>query len=169
MAMDFKRIMLPCVLAAALAGCAATPDSYPSLAIRPGERVEGTMVSAPEEPFLPPPVAPGTLGTADSYLATVQAAHQAFEAEQARVASTVRAGKGAAPGTEAWSRAHVALADLERVRSRAVIALADFNQLYVDTAVDGEALERLAAMREELTGLVDEEDRVIHDLATDLR
>ena len=66
-------------------------------------------------------------------------------------------------------QAQVALASLEAARSRAMIALADLDRLYVDAAVGGEELTRIAPVRESVVELVAQQDATIEALRTGTR
>ena len=163
------RIALPPALAvsAMLASCAGAPEgAYPSLAIRDIERVSGTL-AAPEP--LPAPEPPATLLRLDDLTDQASAAHARFlEAAPAAGRLTQEAG---AVGTEGWARGQVALADLQAIRSQAMIALADLDRLYVDavTASGGGAVQPIATARDSVGAMVAEEDRVIATLAAGLR
>jgi hypothetical protein len=144
---------------ALLAACKTADDSYPSLDIRPAERATGTLV--PVEPYVPPPTPPA-VGTRLSQLsAAVTAAHSAFQQEAPKARSAVNAARGSGPGGEAWSVAQVAIAGLESSRSKAMIALADLDRLYVDASVEGGELNRIAATRDAAIAKGEEENATI--------
>ena len=155
--------------------CASTGDGrFPSLATRPGERVSGTLEPAPA-----PPLPPATAATGSRVAALREqalAAHRTFAERRSSAESLSNAARGAAPGTEAWSVAQVALADLEAARSQAMVALADLDALYVaaqDAAVSsgGESgdLAAVAAARDEVIRLIGEEDATLAALRGRLR
>jgi hypothetical protein len=150
-----------------LAACASAPGEYPSLAIRDAERVTGT-IAAPE-PYIPPPTPAPVLDRVAQLTGEAASAHAVFLGEAPRARSTVSAARGAGAGSESWAQAQVALAGLEGARSRAMIALADLDRLYVDAAVEAAETERIAAAREEVIGMVEAEDAVIAELAAVLR
>lgn len=161
--MPVRRDLAPALLTATLlAGCAAQGD-YPSLAIRDAERVTGT-ISAPETTYTPPAPAPATLAQATDLLAAVRSAHDRFVAAQPAARRTATAARGAGPGSEGWSDAQVAIANLESIRSSAMIAMADLDRLYVDAAVAGEQVESLQSAREAAAALVEQENAVIAEL-----
>ena len=85
-----------------------------------------------------------------------------FELPAARTA--VAAARGTEEGEDAWARAQVAIAGLQASRSRAMIALADIDRLYVDAALEGTALDSLTAAREQIAGQVEQEDAVVEEL-----
>jgi len=165
------RIALPPALAfsALLASCAGAPEgAYPSLAIRDIERVSGTL-AAPEPLPAPEPPAPATLLRLDDLTDQASAAHARFlEAAPAAGRLTQEAG---AVGTEGWARGQVALADLQAIRSQAMIALADLDRLYVDAVTErgGGAVQPIATARDSVGAMIAEEDRVIATLAAGLR
>jgi hypothetical protein len=63
----------------------------------------------------------------------------------------------------------VALAALGAARSRAMIALADLDRIYVDAAVNGEALDRVGPARDSVAAQVEQQDATIAELASALR
>jgi len=109
------------------------------------------------------------LGRLDRLAADAASAHRAFLAEAPGVRGAVAAALGAEVGSDSWSQAQVALAGLESARSRAMIALADLDRLYVDAAVGGEELTRIAATRDTVAAQVDEQNGAIEALLRSLR
>jgi hypothetical protein len=146
-----------------LAGCAST-GRYPSLAIRDAERATGTLQPAEPAPYVPPATPPETLDRIGRLAADAQAAHRTFLAAVEKGRATIAAGRSAAQGTDAWSRAQIALADLEASRSQAMIALADLDRLYVDAELAGGELERISAARDESAALIATENETIDAL-----
>lgn len=146
-----------------LAGCAADYDSYPSLARRPAERISGTAEPAPPTTAPPPVVVP----SADLTLRLTQlsdqaqAAHREFTGRQARAEDLVGAARGASVGSETWSVASVALADLESSRSQAMVALADLDGIYAAERINGGNGANIAATRDRVIGWIGEEDEVL--------
>ncbi len=161
---------VPLVLALLVAACATREDPrFPSLAMRPAERVTGTM--APGTPEPPPPALTPTTGDRLAALrGQALAAHRLFGEHRGRTAALAAAGRGAAPGSESWSVAQVALADLESSRSEAMIALADLDRLYVEASLaaaqsgGSPELDAVAKAREEVAGWIAEEDAVLAGL-----
>lgn len=164
--MQFGRFCLLALLGGSLGACAAS-DKYPSLAIRDAERATGTLQPPAAAAYTPPPAA--VLDRLDQLAAEAASAHQAFLAEAPQARSTVAAARGADVGAESWARAQVALAGLEASRSRAMIALADLDRLYVDAAVDGTDLARITATRDRVAAQVDEQNATIEAMQGSLR
>ena len=158
-AMKRVAVLVPIAL---LAACKTADDSYPSLAIRPAERATGTLV--PVEPYVPPPTPPAVGNRLAQLSAQVTSAHATFQQEAPKARSAVSAARGSGPGSEAWSVAQVAIAELESSRSKAMIALADLDRLYVDASVEGGELTRIAAIRDAAIAQVEEENRTINGL-----
>lgn len=150
---------------AALSAC-ATPadDTYPSLAIRDAERVNGTAEPVAREPYVPPATPAGVLDRLAQLRATAVQAHATFTSRAQASRGTISNGIRAAEGSDAWAAASAALADLEGARSQAMLPLADLDRLYVDAATGGEELARIAAVRDEVVALVAEEDATIDRL-----
>jgi hypothetical protein len=153
-----------CALPPALLGACATADDgeYPSLAIRDVERVSGTL--PPPAPYVPPPT-PATVVDRLTQLASEAAnANRVFESEAARARSAVNAARGDGVGSDDWAVAQVALAGLESARSRAMIALADLDRLFVDAATQGGELTRISATRDQVIAQVEQQNAVINGL-----
>lgn len=157
--MKCLAVLVPIAL---LAACKSADDSYPSLDIRPAERATGVLV--PVEPYVPPTTPPAVGNRLSQLSAEVTAAHSAFQQEAPKARNAVQAARGSGPGSEAWSVAQVAIAGLESSRSKAMIALADLDRLYVDASVEGGELTRIAATRDAAIAQVDEENATISAL-----
>jgi len=166
--MRFNRASLLAALGCTLGACATPSEEYPSLAIRDVERAAGTM-QPPPEPYVPPPPPAATLDRLDQLAAEAASAHQAFLAEAPRARSAVAAARGAGPGADSWAVAQVAVSGLEASRGKAMIALADLDRLYVDAAVEGEALDRIGATRDRVAAQVDEQNATIEGMLGQLR
>lgn len=160
--------------AALLQGCAAS-TSYPSLAPRAVERIEGSGTPAPGTaeavPTLPPASADLTTRV-DGLLAAAKSAHATFQARQASAELAV-AGAGAVT-SDSWTAAEVALSDLQATRSGAVTALGELDQLYVDArAANPEQVSPAAAAigtaRDQVEAWVQSEDAVISRLNARLK
>jgi hypothetical protein len=159
------KIAVPALCAAlvfALAACSADTKNYPSLARRAVERGSGTETPAPA----PSPIAPSIDQLAQMAAAVTRAtqAHVKFGEARPGAQQRVAAGSGSAPGSEAWAIGSVALAGLESTRSAAMIALADLDQLYVAARIEGRDIDAIVRARDEVTGLIAEEDRVLAEL-----
>lgn len=163
-----KRISLALPgLAVLLSACASDTVNYPSLARRDVERAAATSAPSPAPP--PAPVAEGPDPALSARLAGMVAAareaHRRFAEARERAERSIAAGTGAAPGSEAWATASIALAGLESARSDAMIALADLDALYAEARVSGSGNPgAIASARDEVGTLIGEEDRVLADL-----
>ncbi len=157
------------LLASAALGACATPADYPSLSIRDTERVSGS-ISAPEGPIsLPDPPSAATLGEIDSLVAQVRDAHRNFLTAADDARSPVNSARTAQMGSPEWSVAQVAIANLESMRSSAMIALADLDRLYIDTTVQGDEAGAIETARTDVTAIVTDQDRLIASLLATLR
>lgn len=163
-------IRAPAVLAALLplAACATPAGDYPSLAIRDVERVSGQMQPAPPA-YVAPPTPAGVVDRIEGLALQAREADRAFAQETPAARQAVGAAGNAVPGSEAWSRAQVAIAGLEAARSRAMIALADLDRLHVDAALDNAELSRIVAIQGEVAEQVGRQDATIEDLLGELR
>ena len=146
-----------------LAGCAST-GNFPSLDIRDSERVTGTIAAPEGAIFTSTPATPATLADLDALAVRIRAAHQRFTATLDEARRIVGRAAGSGTGSDAWSAPQVAVANLESIRSEAMIALADIDRVHVDAHVNGGDIARSTALRAEMGALVAEEDRIITGL-----
>ncbi len=174
MALLSTRTVAPILLLLALGACNADRSRFPSLAIRPAERAYGSG-----QPLTPTPPLPLTTQlSAGTNLATrvaalreaALAAHARFIEQQSAAAQLAQAARGAAPGTEAWSQATIALAGLESARSQGMIALADLDRMFIaatEVAATGPDtdLQTITPAHHEIEALLGEEDRAIAALS----
>ena len=149
-----------------MAACpTAQAHAYPSLAIRPGERVSGTAEPVPAS--APPPATAATGSRTAQLRAQARAAHARFGERRASAALLSAAARGASVGSEAWSVAQIALASLEVARSEAMIALADLDSLYVTAKInaaptDGSGdVDAVGAARADVMAMIGEEDATL--------
>lgn len=152
------------LLVFALLGACQTvgADEYPSLAVRDAERVTGTL--PPPPPYVPPPQTQAVTDDLGRLAADVASAQRTFADATPAARNAVNAARGSGPDSETWAIAQVALAGLESARSRAMIALADLDRLYVAAATEGTELSRIAAARDAAVGTVEEQNSTISAL-----
>lgn len=168
--MAMRRSISVAMLGLLLAACAADQDGYPSLARRPAERVSGTAEPAPTASEVPlPPSSPEQAGRLGQLVAQAQAADAKFQARTDETRRRVGAAANAAMASENWSVATIALAGLESARSEAMVALADLDAMYVADGVAGKDVIAIAAARNQVTALVEQEDAVLAELKVRLR
>lgn len=173
-----KRALLP-VVALLLAGGCSTQGKFPSLARRAQEdvpgRVGGTALPAPPAPIATlPPVSGTVTGTGDNarlgeLRSAANAAHDRFAASRERADKLTTAARGAAPGSDAWAAASVALSDLTAQHDALVGVLADIEAIDVRERVNGGDGGAIAAVRDQVTAWVADEDAVLADLGGRLR
>lgn len=163
-------VRVPAILVALLplAACATADGDFPSLAIRDTERVSGEMQPAPPA-YVPPPPSATAVDRIEGLALEARDADRAFAQEAAAARSAVAAAGSTRPGSESWARAQVALAGLEASRSRAMIALADLDRLYVDAALDNAELTRIETVRQEVAGQVEVQNAMIDGLLAGLQ
>ncbi|WP_150124968.1 hypothetical protein [Tsuneonella mangrovi] len=153
----------------ALVAACATPSNYPSLAIRPGERVQGTFqpdVAPSDSPSLAPvPDAPSAADQQAKIAALVTLAqnrHAQFEsAVPAAVQLVAAAGE---TGSDSWATAQIALADLDAKRSLVAVPLADVDAMYVDDTLAAAHRHDADAARGTILDLLRQEDSVLAGL-----
>ena len=160
---------------AVLGGC-ASGGGWPSLARRPVE----TAAERPSGSAAPAAAQPGTGVSQQTVPAELSArlaaleqaareSHQRFQAKRTGATSAVNAARGGAVASEAWSVATVALADLESARSDAMVSLGELDRLYAADQVDGGNGEAIAAVRDQVTAWIADEDAVLADLGSRLK
>ncbi len=164
------------VAAATLLSACASQGQFPSLAKRPAEqalealpagadRIGGTVPSpAPDTSTAPRPVAPEMIARLAQLKEAAGKAHAHFSGKRGRASQLVAAARGAAVASEAWSVATVAIADLESARSEAMTSLAELDRLYVAERIDGGDGGAIAAVRDQVTAWVADEDAVLAEL-----
>ena len=162
-----RRITLPLLAAAAmvLSACATDEGTYPSLAKRPGERVTATWPPAPPPPEAPPPpLDPATINRLDLLLAQVRSADARFHGKEGRARTLVAAAGRAPMGSDAWSVATVAVAELEAARAEAMVAMSELDSLYVAARTEGRDVSQIDAARNQALAIIAGQDRVLDSL-----
>ncbi len=146
------------VLALAVSACASDEAAnYPSLARRPAEQTSAAPVPAVA---IPAPD-PGLATRLSSIVEQAREAHGRFAARRDKAERLTAAASGAAMGSEGWSVASVALADLESARSETMVALADLDEIFVAARISGSAALNAAAARDQVSAWIGEEDQVL--------
>lgn len=172
-----------------LAGCASS-EEFPSLAWRPAELIgEKSLASADHAESTPARIAGSgapAVPAGDAAVTQVavsadlsarlaqlgeaaRAANERFSGKRSRAVSLASAARGAAQGSEAWAVATVAMADLESARSDVMISLGELDRLYAAARVDGGDGGAIAAVRDQVTAWVADEDAVLADLGGRLK
>lgn len=164
---DPKPLLGLAVAALALTGCAGESSRYPSLDIRPAERVQGTLIPVVPSPRPSPAPVDGQLiaNIADR----AAAAHTGFLAAAPEATAIARNAQGAEVGSAAWAEAQVALADLDSSRSQTAISLGELDILYVDSRLANNSLEAIDEARKTVLAMLAEEDRILADLRRGVR
>lgn len=163
------RYLLPSLLLAsasvALAGCATEDGTYPSLAKRPAERITATWPPAPPPPPpAPPPLDSATANRLGLLLSEVRGADTRFHSKEARARSVVGAARGAAMGSEAWSVATIAVAELEAARAQAMVAMAELDSIYAEARTQGRDVTEIEVSRQQALAIIAGQDRVLDSL-----
>lgn len=148
----------------ALAACAGSAESYPSLAVRPAERVGGTFAVTDPVPD-PAPLGQPALNRIDQFLTSARTTHARFVDRAATARSQVAAGRGTTPDDNRWALAQVALADLESIRSENAVVLGDIDLMFVDATLSNTEREQVASARDAILALIAQEDRLLADLS----
>lgn len=158
------RFLGQLIFFALLGACASASEDYPSLAMRDSERITGTMAVAEPASYEPAPTAQTALESLAVLNQQARAAHAEFVAAAPAASRTAQAARNAGVGTQAWSDAQVAIAELESQRGQLLIALADLDRIYVSTSNAGEAIAPVAEVRNDIAALAEEENAVISEL-----
>ncbi len=172
--MKLSLLLVP-ILGLSLSACAMQSGDFPSLSKRPYEDVP-----AIDDTAAPPPpqiaVLPAALKKAvEVAVQQSNVAHQAFLADLPKVKQSVSAARGAAPSSESWVVAQVALSSLEMDRSPSVSALADIDSLYMqrlDQEFSGEdkgAAALIALSRQKIEAQVSAQQSEIDQLKAGIR
>lgn len=177
-----KRAIAPLAAAALLSAC-ASQGPFPSLAKRPQEtelaggqgaapRIAGSgqpATPASDVPATQQPVAAALAARLDDLREAARAAHERFQGKRPRTGQLVAQANGAATASEAWSVATVALADLESARSDTMVPLGELDRLYAAERIDGGDGGAIAAVRDQVTAWVADEDAVLAELGGRLK
>lgn len=156
-----------CAALTVVAACASDSSRYPSLDIRPAERVQGTVNPvAPIEVPSPPAVSGQALANIAERAGTAHANFLAAVPGTRRLADNAA---GTEVGSNAWAAAQVALADLDSARSNAAISLGELDILYMDARLSNQALQEIDSARHAVLAMLGEEDRILADLRAKVR
>lgn len=159
-------------VATLLGGC-ADRAKFPSLARRPAEDIYRTARATPPAPPAPSALSDEMAKKLAELSARARSAHATFERTRPSAVRAVSAARGAAKGTENWSVASLAVAQLESARAQAGLPLADLDRLETEAsnrAVDGSDADLKAVLeaRSEVEALVASETSVIDLLLSQL-
>ena len=149
----------------ALGACSTSEGAYPSLAKRAAERITATWPPAPPPPPpAPPPLDPATSSRLDGLLAQVSAADGRFAGKIARARTLVAAARSAPMGSEAWSVASIAIAELESARAEAMVAMAQLDSIYADARTEGRDVSGIEETRQKALAIIAAQDGVLDSL-----
>ena len=153
-------------IALLLAGCAASADRYPSLAIRDVERAYGTFdpVTPASEPLTPAPPPAGEAERLQDLIEQAMTAHRKFQSAVPQAEKLVASVSESGPDSNSWAEAQVALAGLESQRSLAAVALGDLDLLYADASTEFGTRSKIDTARAIVSNLISQQDSVLADL-----
>ncbi len=167
-----KHLAFP-LAALLLAGCAASSDRYPSLAVRDVERAEGTFEPVPGPQLYVPEVetdiGPDLGSGLAKLLEEAQSAHTAFTRAVPTAQRRVQAASGSSIGSDSWASAQVALSDLDSARSNAAIVLGELDTLFTAATVQAQDASAIVEVRDAVIAMVAEEDLVLERLRGQIR
>lgn len=148
---------------AALAGCAAPGDPFPSLALRPIETQGFDEPAAAEPaPVAPDPALDATIATA---VARLEELDRSFAGQADAAERMVRAAKGQPAGSERWIEAQTALAGLDDLRAQVSATVTDLDELAIQRGMTlAPAYPALDAARTRAQASLDRQSTRIADL-----
>ncbi|MBC2663297.1 hypothetical protein H7F50_16230 [Novosphingobium flavum] len=164
-----------------LDGCAQR-GTYPSLARRPqeidGGRIAGTLPApadttpadttpadtTPADTTPAAPASPVATTSLAELRSRAEGSHQRFAAQRAKDGPAIASGRKAGEGSEAWALGSAALADLIAEHDATVAVLAEIDSLYAAERIDGGDGGAIAAVRDQVTAWVADEDAVLAEL-----
>ena len=135
-ASPFRAVPLAALLvSAALAGCAQDTNGFPSLGLRPGEKIGFAEPEVKAVEAAPDPALDAELAAFNGKLADIA---RGFARDADRATAAARTAKGALVGSEAWITAQTALAGLDDWRAQTSSLVTD---------IDARATDRAAALK----------------------
>ncbi|WP_298196125.1 hypothetical protein [Novosphingobium sp.] len=159
-----------------LDGCAQR-GTYPSLARRPqeidGGRIAGTLPAPADttpadtsqaDTSQAGPAGPVTTASLAELRSRAEGSHQRFTAQRTKDGPAIASGRKAGEGSEAWALGSAALADLIAEHDATVAVLAEIDSLYAAERIDGGDGGAIAAVRDQVTAWVADEDAVLAEL-----
>ena len=173
----FRALRVIPALAPLLLGACAANSSYPSLDIRPAERINQTANpaadTAPPAPAPPPASADLNTRLADLVRYAQQADSQ-FQSLLPGVQRTIAQASGAAIASDRWSSAQIAFAQLDSASSGTISALADLDSLYAqardkDPLTQTPSISAIVAARSQVLALAAKQDDVLASLSASLK
>ena len=149
-----------------LASCASSQATYPSLAIRDAERVQGSFDPAvtPAQPAVETPASADLVQRLAQLRTAATSAHRAFMDASPGAARLVSAAAGSDVTSNQWASAQVALASLDSARSQAAVPLGDLDLMHADASVALEQRDIIEETRQMVTGLIAQEDAILAQL-----
>lgn len=156
------------VLAVTLSGCAGMQNvsGYPSLAPRPIEQRVAAGTAEPAGPPMPAPVSATLVQAIAALGQDADAGEAAFRTALSDLGDIVRAGRGAATGSEAWAQAQAALSRIIIARAPTTLALTELDRLALTQAdaAGGSVPTDLAAQQARVAALAAGQDAVLAGL-----
>jgi len=163
-----RVLSLGLLMATGLAGCAGAGSRYPSLALRDFETRPFAAAAAPSQTSPLPAPRPVDLTRVAAIRDEARGTLAGFTRQQAGTATLVGRARGQSPDSEARGRALVALADLASRRSATFVHLGDLDLLAADAAIDFGMTKEIEAARAEVLGMVEQQDRALAALWTEM-
>ncbi len=166
--MKFRTIpaSLPITFVVLLGACASDSDRYPSLDVRPAERVHG--IFAPVDPapptLVPAEATPELLASLTQIQSAATAAHQDFLKAAPGARKAANSAINADVASNAWGDAQIALSGLDSARSRVAISLGDLDLLFANATLGFEERHQINHARNAVIAMLQEEDSVLAEL-----
>ena len=154
--------LLRCALPVALlmlAACTSSQGEYPSLAIRPAERIDPAAEAPAPSP--PAPIPAELLARAERLKAEAEQAAAGFRRLAPAATSAAQAARGAAVASDRWADAQVAISRLDSQRSMTAGPLGELDLLYAERAVALSSRDEIGQLRQDVANLLAEQDAVL--------
>ncbi|WP_380778568.1 hypothetical protein [Sphingomonas sp. R86520] len=168
LASSLRFASLAPVLAIVLATGACSRDTvgYPSLGIRPGEKIGFAEPEVKAAVAAPDPALDADIATLSGKLAAIVSG---FDRDAAKARASAKAARGAAVGSEAWIAAQTALAGLDDWRAQSSALVTDIEQRATDRAAGLQPdYPALAAARDTAQAEADRESAAIQQIQATL-
>lgn len=155
---------------AALGACASNPNQYPSLALRPAERVTavyGAPVAVPTPELLPQPDG-SVLSQLDSLVAQAQRGDARFQRGEKSARRLVGQAGRAQIGSEQWALATTAVSELEAARGETMTPLAELDRMFAEAVTQGQDTTAIVKARDAVIAIVGRQDAVLGEIRANL-
>jgi hypothetical protein len=150
----------------ATGACSQDTAGYPSLGVRPGEKIGFAEPEVKAAVAVPDPALDADIAALSGKLAAIVSG---FDRDAAKAGASAKAARGAAVGSEAWIAAQTALAGLDDWRAQSSALVTDIEQRATDRAAKLQPdYPALAAARDKAQAETDRESAAIQRIQATL-